>query len=290
MVKYFHKTILDTDEIIKIAKQFNEYNNFFTDVTRKAPGTFTIQKILETIEESLNYLEIFGPVIRAWIEDYLDKYRGELWLYYGLEKGNYLCDYWKIKETRWEKLKQEWPFLFDRESPKYKDMLIDLRGAQDEIIRQRNRDDTPNPDYTPFHPNGCPSHGCSCFMLDDMEQWHNESQKEIKESNNIFFNASLQENFFEIAKTDLESLKSQWSTWRPKKYYEEKHFESTPKVFIGKSPIQIVTSWIKSDFQYPIFGIFKYSDCFQAVWERIDLLEPFVKCQREKLKNILEII
>lgn len=278
----------NAEDIKKISEEIKKYNALYQDVCKSPIGKYSINKILETVEESLNYLEIFSPVIKKWVEDYLEKNRGVLWLYYGIEKGTYLTDYWKQSETQLSALKSTWPFLFNRDDINYKGFIIDLEGAQREILRQRKRQSTSNPNYKPFHPDGCSS-GCSCWMLDDMEQWYNEEQKEIKESRNIFFNNSLQKEFYPLAIQDLELLKEQWVTWTPKKGICTK-YTSEIKTKAGQTPINLVLSWMKEDFNYSLFSMFDWSDTFDNVWSRIDSIDDFIKCQREKLKKIVELL
>jgi hypothetical protein len=276
------------EDITKIIEEIKKYNAFYEDVYKSPIGKYPINQILETVEESLNYLEIFIPSIKKWVEEYLEKNRGLLWLYYGIEKATYLTDYWKQRETNLNKLKSVWPFLFDREDPNYKVFVIDLESAQQEILRQRERQSTTNPNYKPYHADGCPSN-CCCWMLDDMEQWYDEEQKEIKESKNIFFNKDLQKDFYPLAIQDLDELKQQWGSWEPKKG-TCKNYDSTITTKIGQTPINLVISWIKNDFQYSIFSMFDWYDVFENVWERIDSAETFIKCQREKLKKIVELL
>ena len=212
-----------------------------------------------------------------------------MWLYYGISKGRHHSDYWKIRDTDFSELIDTWPFLFNRDNIIYKDFIVDLRGAQSEVLRQRERQSTINPNYKPFHPDGCSS-GCSCWMLDDMEQWYNEERKEVEESKNIFFNGNIQNEFYQAAMEDLESLKSQWEKWIPHKH-SQKLPNSDFTLSIGQTPIKIVLTWIKNDFYYSnIFSMFHWSDKFKDVWENIDSVEFFIKCEREKLKKIIDLL
>lgn len=284
----FNRVELD-EEIQKIADEFEKYNVFFKDVGDSPIGKYSINKILETVEESLNYLEIYSPIIKSWVNKYLEDHRGKLWLYYGISKGRYHADYWKIRDTDFSELSTTWPFLFNRDIPKYKDFIVDLRGAQSEIIRQRERQSTTNPNYKPFHPDGCSS-GCSCWMLDDMEQWFEEERKEVEESTNIFFNGNIQNEFYQAALEDLQSLRSQWENWIP-----DVPISKVPNnnfsLSTGQTPIKIVLTWIKNDFYYSnIFSMFHWSDKFKDVWENIDSVETFIKCEREKLKKIIDLL
>lgn len=288
MITYlFNKIHVDNEEIKEISGTIEKYNKYFRDVSDSAIGKYSINNILETVEEALNYLEIYGPIIKEWIGSYLEKHRGELWLYYGISRGSYLTDYWKIKETDMSEL-SAWPFLFCRGDSKYNDFIVDLKGAQSEILRQRKRQNTSNPNYKPYHPDGCSS-GCSCWMLDDMEQWYTEEREEMNASKNIFFNDKLQTNFYKEAIGELGGLKEQWENWVPFKSSggPYKKLELIP----GQTPIKIVLSWIKSDFHYSrILSMFSWSDSFKEIWENIDSVDDFIKCQRGKLKEILKVI
>jgi hypothetical protein len=126
-------------------------------------------------------------------------------------------------------------------------------------------------------------------MLDDMEQWYDEELKEKQESRNIFFNTQLQKDFLPLAIQDLEELKEQWTTWIPKKG-TSKDYEVEIKTKMGQTPINLVLSWMKEDFNYSLFSMFDWSDTFENVWKRIDSVENFIKCEREKLKKIVDLL
>jgi hypothetical protein len=285
---YTYHTIKDKNEVInKIANIFEEYRKYFDDVANSPAGKYSIPAILEKVEESLNYLEIFTPMLEVWIKDYFEKNRGQLWLLYGLEKGEYFADYWKQKETNMESLQNIWPFLF--KAKEYKGFEVDLEGAQREIVRQRKRQSTTNPRYKSYHPDGCPSN-CCCWMLDDMEQWYTEEQEEIKASRNIYFNTRLQEDFYQCVLPDLGELKEQWATWIPDRG-DVKLYDTKIIIKQGQTPIKILLDWIKKDFYYSsIIGMFDWSCNFSRVWNNINNIEPFIKCQREKLKTIISMI
>ena len=111
IMSLFNRIQFEDDEMKTIAENFEKYNEFFKDVGNSPIGKYSINLILETVEESLNYLEIFTPVIKRWAENYLEQHRGELWLFYGIHKGSYHADYWKIRETDFDELTSTWPFL-----------------------------------------------------------------------------------------------------------------------------------------------------------------------------------
>ena len=291
MISYlFNKIQIEDEEIKKISEAVEKYNLLFQDIIKSPVGKYSINNILETVEESLNYLEIFTPVLKKWIKEYLERNRGQLWLYYGVSKGSYLADYWKIRETDFSELTTIWPFLYKRDSSQYKDFIVDLRDAQNEILRQRKRQSTSNPNYKSFHPDGCSS-GCSCWMLDDMEQWYTEEQKEICTSKNIFFNGKLQTDFYKAVVEELSDLKEQWAHWEPEKPNKSHITKSSFSIKPGQTPISIVLSWVKSDFHYSsTFTMFHWSDTFKQVWENIDSVDEFIKVQRNKLKKIVDLL
>lgn len=288
---YYIRDFINNDisvDIKTISEEIKKYNTFYQDVSKSPVGKYSINTVLETVEKSLNYLEIYTPVIKRWVEEYLEKNRGILWLYYGVEKGTYLTEYWKQSETKMAELRTLWPFLFNRDNSNYKGFIIDIEDAQNEILRQRKRQSTSNPNYKPYHPDGCPS-GCSCWMLDDMEQWLEEELKEKQESRNIFFNNQLQKDFYPLAFQDIELIKEQWITWTPKKYVSKK-YDTEIKTIMGQTPINLVLSWMKDDFNYSLFSMFDWSDTFENVWSRMDSIENFIYCQRQKLKKIVDLL
>jgi hypothetical protein len=126
-------------------------------------------------------------------------------------------------------------------------------------------------------------------MLDDMEQWWQEEQDEIKASKNIFFNGNLQKDFYHLVLPDLDEFKQQWEHWQPVKPAPKTHTTKldTPP---GLTPIHIIRSWIKDDFYYSVFHMFDWSDMFKEVWEKIDSVDNFIYCQRQKLKTVLELL
>ena len=276
--------------IKKIADCICTYHGTFKDMTESPIGKYTINQMLECAEEGLNYIEMHIPTLRDWVEAYLAAHRGELWLYDGIRAGTKVVDYWKISKTNLPMLKKTWPFLYDRTENKYKNFVVDLGGAQYEVFRQRERDKTSNPKYTPFHPDGCPSSGCCCWMLDDMEQWHEEEQVEVKASNNIFFNPDLQGDFYKmVCEEELEGLRPQWKQYRPERPVA-KIYDAEFKDISGQTPIYIIRSWLKNDFMWRPFDIFNWNAKFHEVWETVDSIDGFVSAQRQKLKTILELL
>jgi hypothetical protein len=289
MTAYLHnKIVVENDQIDTIIIQFEKYYKLIQDICNKPIGAYSINTILESVEEILNYLEIYTPIIRKWVHTYLETHRGEIWLHHGINKGNYLTDYWKINETDMEVLRNIWPFLFDSRKDPYKGFIIDLEGAQHEVLRQRKRQENPNPNYTPFHPDGC-SDGCSCWMLDDMEQWYTEEQEEIKNSRNIFFNTSLQREFFKEVCNDIQMYRFEWMDYTPEK--NTKFISKEFKIEPGLTPIKIVINWVKNDFYYSsLLSIFHWSDKFKETWENIELFDDFINYERKKLKEICDLI
>jgi hypothetical protein len=287
---YFSIDIELNEEMKIIEKEFIKYAKLFNDIYNSSVGKYTINYILESVEKFLEYLQISKPIIQKWVNEYLEENRGKLWLYYGMCRANYLTDYWNIGETNFKELGETWPFLFSRFTSEYKGFIIDLKDAQNDIIRQRKRQDTVNPNYTPFHPDGCPGSGCCCFMLDDMEQWHKEELSEVDNSKNIFFNDKLQKDFYKIAVNDLNELRNQWLNWEPDRG-KILELNSELKIVNGSTPIKIVIAWIKHDFSYSsIVSMFSYMDIFDNIWKKINYVDIFIECQRDKLKKIREII
>ncbi len=280
---------IDDEKIRKIVAAIKNYHKTFKDMTECQIGKYTINQMLELVEEGLNYLEIFSPMLELWAETYLNEHRGEIWLYDGIKQGNYYSDYWKIEKTNLPELQEAWPFLYARETIMYKGFIIDLEDAQHETIRQRNRGNTSNPKYTPFHPDGCPSRGCSCWMLDDMEQWHEEEQAEIKSSKNVFFNKDIQDEFYRAAIEDLELLRPQWENYCPKRAMP-KTYETEFKNLNGLTPVHLIRTWLKDTFIYSPFAMFDWSENFHEVWNNIDAVSSFIACQRKKLKTVLELL
>jgi hypothetical protein len=292
----FYKLENKSDQIINIENELNNYSLYFTDVIKSPVGKFTTTNILQTIEESLNFLEISYPILKEWIHKYLDENRGKLWLYYGILKGNELINNMNSNEIMEEQEIEKWPFLFKRTNSEYNNFIIDLDEAKREELRQRKRELTNNPNYKPFHPDGCPSN-CSCWMLDSMEQWLEEERIEKENSRNIFFNKSLQYEFYNCVLNNIEELKEEWINWEPIKsdIIEIKDIISNKNTKTnnvnGKTPINIVISWIDYDFYGSnIFNMFMWQNTFQNIWENVDNIKPFIINQRQKLKNILELI
>jgi hypothetical protein len=281
--------IIKTDNMKNIKDNVEKYRKFYEDVINAPIGKYYINQILETVEESLNYLETVHNDINIFVNEYLEENRGRLWLYYGISKSKYLTDYWNQSKTNWELIQKTWPFLYNRSEHIYRDFIIDLQEAQREIRRQHERQSTTNPNFTPFHPDGCPG-SCSCWMLDDLEQWYDEEQTEIKNSQNIFFNTSLQSDFYSIAISELGELEGQWKNWIPEKG-SRKIYSTEVKTIMGQTPINLVISWIKQDYNYSsLFSMFYCSDTFITLWNNIDSIEEFIICQREKLKTIREVL
>lgn len=276
-----------TDDILQIKNSLSEHYKLIKDICNSDIGKYTPHRICEIVEDLLNFLETNYTPLKKWTNEYLEAHRGELWLYYGIQEANKTFDHWE-KPKSFNDLQITWPFLFGRDETEYKGFVIDLLGAKQELARQKKRQETPNPNYTPFHPDGC-SKGCSCWMLDDMEQWYTEERQEIEASKNIFFNVKLQLDFFKTAKEDLDSLRDQWATWQPDTPKKELKVD-TSEPQQGITIIKLVLSWVKKDINYwSILDMFYFSGCFEGVWENIDLIPEFVRTQREKLKKMRDL-
>lgn len=283
----FYKPELPTD-IIEIKTKLEEYYKLIKDICKSDIGKYTPHHICDIVEELLTFLETNYTPIKTWTIEYLKKHRGELWLYYGIQEGNKTFDHWETHKS-FDELQTTWPFLFGHGNREYKEYIVDLLGAKREFARQKKRQETPNPNYKPFHPDGC-SRGCSCWMLDDMEQWYTEERQEIEASKNIFFNNKLQLDFFKTALQDLESIKEQWVTWEPESPKKEVR-KNTDELPQGVTIIKLVLSWVKKDIDYwSILDMFHLSGCFEGVWENIDLIPEFVRTQREKLKKMRDLL
>jgi hypothetical protein len=126
-------------------------------------------------------------------------------------------------------------------------------------------------------------------MLDDMEQWYTEELEEIKQSRNIFFNGQLQNDFYKTALEDLGEIKEQWDNWMP--YKSVQKIPDNTFISNGETPIKLVINWIKKDFYYSnIFSMFDWSNKFKNAWENIDSVDDFIKCERAKLKKIVNLL
>jgi hypothetical protein len=277
-------------EMNDIILQFKLNYEFCKDVKKSPIGKYSVNQILERIENIINYIESKKDILKHIMNEYLENNRGKLWLYYGIKYGtSYIDNNWYENISK-DYLITTWPFLYDRDNLIYKGYQTDLFQAQGELKRQRDRQSTLNPSFTPFHPDGCSS-SCCCWMLDDMEQWYKEEQEEIKSSHNIFFNKNLQDEFYKEALLELDNLKSEWINWQPLHKSKSNDSKKESKEIMGLTPIKILINWIDSDFGYSsVLSIFDWIDSFIELWNKIDLIDEFVKCQREKLKNFNELI
>jgi hypothetical protein len=286
MRQYF--TVEPNDRFNEIKKEISNYEKIFNDISQSQIGKYTPHRIIEIVEEFIIFLENNYDFLKNWTNTFLNINRDKLWLCYGIDAGRNYSEYWEIGKENYSDLAKTWKFLFNRSDKNYKGFIIDLKDAQNEVIRQRKRQNTTNPNFIPFHPEGCS--GCSCWMLDDMEQWYTEEQKEINESKNIFFNSKLQKDFFNIAQNDLENLKDEWINWIPNK--SKKHeYSNILEIKPGQTIINIVYNWIKKDFQHLILiWMFTYIDCFNHIWDNIDSIPDFIECQKEKLKKLRDLL
>ena len=127
-------------------------------------------------------------------------------------------------------------------------------------------------------------------MLDDMEQWREEEQAEVKSSDNIFFNPDLQGDFYKmVCEEELEGLRPQWEQYRPERPVA-KVYDTEFKDISGRTPIYIIRSWLKNDFTWGVFYMFNWNKKFHEVWDIIDSIDGFVSAQRQKLKTVLELL
>lgn len=279
---------LNNPEIEEIAKKMKKYMDFFRDVNESHAAKYTIPHILEKVQESLNFLESVAPTLQNWVTECMKEHRSAIWLAAGLDKGKAMSDVWKASQTDCDALQNEWPFLFARSAATEAGFEVDLKAAQQEFQRQKDREDTPNPNMEPFHPDGCPSRGCSCWMMDDMDRWYKEDTDERNASRNIFFNHNLIPTFFEAMVPYLNAYKSQWEHWSPPKAAIV--CAGSKEITMGQTPIQIVRKWIASDFMFAeVFSMLSWNESFWKTWNHVGDIELFLITQRYKLCKIPQL-
>jgi hypothetical protein len=276
-----------THTIEAIAQRIHEKADILKNASAAPMGTYSSQHLLTLIRTCLDDLEESAPAIRQWVNSYLDQHRATLWLHDGFMASH--------RDILTSELAKTWPNLYAPTNREYKGFILDRNDAQREKRRQRERQDTPNPAYVPFHPDGCPS-GCCCWMLDSMEQWYEEEQKEQEASKNIFFNSSLLWKCHDAMLEDLPSLRHLWSTWEPSKRKPSSYTNKPIESSIGKTKLQVTLSWFQTNFRYcrvlDMFSRLRWSGskeidtCFSDVWENMDEIEPFVQWRRSCLQQI----
>lgn len=276
-----------TNTIEDIAQRIHEKADILKNAPSAPMGAYSVHQLLDTIRTCLDDLEQFAPAIRQWAHHYLDQHRDTLWLHEGFMASH--------RDVLTSELIKTWPNLYAPSNREYKGFILDRSEAQREKRRQRERQDTPNPAYIPFHPDGCPS-GCCCWMLDSMEQWYEEEQQEQEASKNIFFNSSLLWKCHDAMVEDLPSLQPLWSSWEPKKCKPSTYSTDLPEIALGKTKLQAALAWIQNDFYYSsILSMFsrqrwyrikEVDVCFSDVWENMDEIESFVKWGRIRLEQL----
>jgi len=280
--RYRYRNTYD-EGIREIAEKVEDYNDLWEDASSAPLGSYSPHAILTNAEEGINYMESVLPRIRDWAYQYLEAHRGELWLRHGLFHP-YM--YHNTSYTQ-EERRDIWPFLYRRNNPEYKGFILDEEEADRENKRQKERRFTHNPRTV----HTCRG-GLICFICDD-GNWQEEDNEERNASRNIFFNTSLQHDFYKAVLPDLENLKEQWATWRPKRCATTRVVSpktSRPDT-AGKTKSQVAHWWVKEDLHYSgLFTIFRYGDVFDSVWENMNILDDTIQCLRTRLALIRSIL
>jgi hypothetical protein len=270
-----------------IAQRIHDKATILENAPRAPMGKYSVHQLLDIIRTCLQDFEQFAPVIRQWANNHLDQHRGTLWLHEGFMASHH--------DVLTSELAKTWPNLYAPANREYKGFILDHIEAIEEKRRQRERQDTPNPNYVPFHPDGCPG-SCCCWMMDSMEQWYKEEQKEQEASKNIFFNSSLLWKCHDAMLEDLPSLRPLWATWEPTKSKSFSYRTDFPDIPPGKTKLQATLAWIQKDFSYcSVLSMFskqrwnriqQMDVCFSGVWENMDEIESFVKWGRSRLQQL----
>jgi hypothetical protein len=284
----FHQ--MNDTPIHMIASHIRTHQQLLEDMSQAPMGKYSVTHIFQAVRSSLNDLEYYASSIREWANQYVQENRATLWLEEGL--------YPRYTYSYQEKI-TIWPWIYQHPQREYHGLILDEEEAEREMERQKERQNTPNPNYQPFHPDGCPS-GCSCWMLDDMEQWYSEDLAEQHASNNIFFNTSLKRTCQQYMLLELDQVKEQWEHWEPNKKQTTNHFSKKVPDTYGKTALQVVVWWMKEDYRYQstirMFEGMRRGDvsyCFWDVWNNMDHIESMVKQGRERLaffENVVRVM
>ena len=269
------------DKIVYISKQMNEYRKLWFYLTSSHTGRYSIDHMLQELERYIDDIERFLPTIREWATDYLEENRGRLWLQEGLYSFN-------NKELSKEELETKWPFLYKCSNREYKGFIVDREEAIREKKRQERRSNTINPTYVPIRD------AWYCWFGDeDRNRWYKEDKEEQEQSRNIFFNTKLLDSCYEEMIPELDSIKEQWSSWKPRK--SQKEMKMRIPHTEGKTRIQVVLDYISYDIgdMYLSFG--KESSkiswrLFEGIWEFVESADRYIQQRRESFPIIKQIL
>ena len=211
--------------------------------------------------------------IQQWLSSYLNNNRAEIYLRYWLETGNeYLLHYLDNKQDHHHIHSRihEWASFFDDST--FLTYDISFANAKEIVKNAVNRMD-PNlcndPLILDIHKGrDCVSNGWFCDYCEDLEHsWKNKLVEQAKQTNNVFLNKSLHDEFVNsVLNSPIVSLIP--NTWTfPKIYnglysFSEKPLETmedmiqkareTRNVYEkqGQTPFQACTDFISTVFSY----------------------------------------
>jgi hypothetical protein len=237
--------------------------------------------MLQELERYIDDIECFLPTIREWATDYLEENRGRLWLQEGLYSFN-------NDQLSKEELETKWPFLYKCSNREYKGFIVDREEAIRERKRQERRSNTINPTYEPIR-----DEWYCWFGDEDRNQWYKEDKEEQEQSRNIFFNTKLLDSCYEEMIPELDSIKEQWSSWKPRK--SQKEMKMRIPHTEGKTRMQVVLEYISYDIgdMYLSFG--KESSniswrLFERIWEFVESADRYIQQRRESFAIIKQIL
>lgn len=270
------------DKIVPIFKQMDEYRKLWIYLTSSHAGRYSIDHMLQEVERYIEDIQRFLPTIREWATHYLEENRGRLWLQEGLYSYN-------NEQLSKKELETKWPFLYNRLDREYKGFVLDREEAIRERKRQERRSNTLNPNYEPIR-----DEWYYWFGDEDRNQWYKEDKEEQEQSRNIFFHTKLLDTCYEEMIPELDSIKEQWSTWKPRK--SEKEMKMPIPRTEGKTRMQVVLDYISYDIgeMYILCGREELSKIswrqFEWIWQFLESADQYVQQRRESLPIIKQIL
>lgn len=230
----------------------------------KSIYTHNVIEAIKRIRALGKFIEENEEGMQTWLQEYLQRNREEVFLRYWLETGNeYLLKYLEDKRENGHIHSRitEWASMFENAAfPTYDGSFDKAKTIVKTIIRRMDPDLCDDEETLAIHKDKqCVSNGWYCDYCEDLEQsWKQKLIQQAKQSNNVFLNKSLHDNFIKevLQSSIVHRIPNPWAF--PKIYnglyaFFEKPIETKEEMFEkakkqrsvyqvqGKTPFQSCT-------------------------------------------------
>jgi hypothetical protein len=276
------------EEIKSTVLKWNTICNNIADFNRKGRPLYTnVLEVIKNIKEFTNDIKLNRDRFNSILNQYLSENRAEIWIQFWIEhaKKDELHTTYRPSPLN-PSFEYEWTTYLVNIDPKYD---VSYENAQTMMNRMKSLRDISNcddPAILAIHEGlECEGNGWFCWHCDSMEsKWDNKLLNELKSSNNVFLNPTLEKEFINYAKDILVIPES----WAPPTEYS---CYNGPEYKDGWTTIQCIKAIVESDHYWSsLYNIRRNSDysIFISMWSYINTVTAVLDIIVYKCNTFLE--